>query len=603
MVSDLYGCIYGVGDKLECSFGAVMTKRKTTPVPAELKSIAAPTDLQSKSNDLPNKSVVSDTPRELPSETLPDILKQIDELPFEQLPDAEWRLCVLAARQIEFSVIGFDAHYTAVLRKKMPAHVRRWIAEFFKEYEVGKHRFLIKAARGTTKSTVFTILLSTYILAKFPTEGVLIVQEGDVAGSKTSLAISGIIKNNIGFKTAYPNIVPDEDVSWGAKGYEIKDTSIPYNQFRQKVLEERPKDPSFVGLGWGSAQIVGMHPTWLLLDDIHDKENTKSELEMESVKSTLKENILQTLNRPPGMKEANVVVSYTPWDKNDSYAFLESTGLYYQIISPIVVPTKEEDRRSFDYRGKRVRLLWEEVKDPLQYLADKESEFGPIGFATQMLLDLSAAEGKNLKAEWLHKYPVEKMDASWPIYFGVDYASTLDKIKDKERDYFTIAFARVIPGNGAVIFDGFRDRISRAEATDKLLAYVQMYHPKSVGVDTGGKGEEFYVDLLLAGVPVLEAPGPGNKNISKGQKFEDALAKKFFNSALWIADVETPFLKSFKGEWIAWDGTQRTHDDTLDAVYSAAYVMQGFLHQDKPTSNLRRKEKQPNPYDVLVHAY
>jgi hypothetical protein len=528
-------------------------------------------------------------------------IKSPKDLTKEQLQQAEWLIQIEIAAKFPFGKDGFEGHYEAVLRKKMPAHVREWVAEFFREYEGGKHRFLVKACRGATKSTVFTILMSTYVLAKFPTEGVLIIQEGDSAGIKTAKAVAGIIKDNQGFKLAYPTIVPDEDKAWGAEGYEIKDTSRPYEEFRQDVLKERPKDSSFIGVGWASSKVVGMHPAWLFLDDIHDPENTRSQIEMESVKSTLKSNILQTLNRPPGMKEANVVVSYTPWDKNDAYAFLESTGLYYQITSPITVPPRKKD--AFEYRGKQVSLLWRGIKDPIQYLHDKEVEFGPIGFATQCLLDLTAAEGKNLKIEWLHKYEVAKLDPSWPVYFGVDYASTIDKVKDKDRDFFTIAFFRIVPGMGAVIYDGFRDKVSRVEAKDRLISFADIHHPVLAGVDKLGKGEEFFVDLLTSGLPVSPVPRQGGKSLSKGEKFEDVLAKLFFNSQLWIGDIDTPFIKHFKDEWVAWDGTQRSHDDTLDAAYSGAYIIQGKLIVPKFNSRLKPVEKQPDPYAALAHAY
>ena len=528
-------------------------------------------------------------------------IKSPAELTDEQLEQAEWLIQIELASRLPFGLDGFESHYAVVLRKKMPAHVREWLVEFFREYDAGWRRFLVKACRGATKSTVFTILMSTYALAKNPTEGVLIVQEGDAAGVKTAKAVAGIIKDNQGFKLAYPHIVPDEDKAWGAEGYEIKDTSVPYEIFRQKVLEERPKDPSFIGLGWGSSKIVGMHPAWLFVDDIHDPENTRSELDMEAVKTTLKSNILQTLNRPPGMKEANVIVSYTPWDKSDAYAFLESTGLYYQITSPIIVPPREKD--AFEYKGKQVSLLWRGIKDPAKYLDDKEREFGPIGFATQCLLDLTAAEGKNLKIEWLHKYEVAKLDPSWPVYFGVDYASTIDKIRDKDRDFYTIAFFRIVPGMGAVMYDGFRDKVSRVEAKDKLISFAEIHKPILIGVDKLGKGEEFFVDLLTSGLPVSPVPRQGGKMLPKGEKFEDVLAKLFFNSQLWIGDIETPFLKVFKNEWVTWDGTQRSHDDTMDAAYSGAYIIQGKLIVPKMNSYMRPKEKQADPYAELAHAY
>jgi hypothetical protein len=135
------------------------------------------------------------------------------------------------------------------------------------------------------------------------------------------------------------------------------------------------------------------------------------------------------------------------------------------------------------------------------------------------------------------------------------------------------------------------------------LSCMDLYHPINIGVDRLGKGEEFYVDLMTSRVPVLPVPREGGKSLSKGEKFEDVLAKLFYNSQLWIGDVETPFLKSFKDEWVSWDGTQRTHDDTLDAAYSAAYIMQGNLIKPQPSSYIRKEVRNKDPYAELTHAY
>ena len=49
-----------------------------------------------------------------------------------------------------------------------------------------------------------------------------------------------------------------------------------------------------------------------------------------------------------------------------------------------------------------------------------------------------------------------------------------------------------------------------------------------------------------------------------------------------ISSAANPFIESFKNEWLSWDGTQRTHDDTLDAVYYALRVARGDLSYTRP---------------------
>src|SRR5512139_4033716 len=139
---------------------------------------------------------------------------------------------------------------------------------------------------------------------------------------------------------------------------------MPYEEWRQKCLDERPKDPSFAAFGWSSGSIVGMHPRWLFVDDILDEENTRSKREMEAVASTMKGNVLQTLNRPPGFnnvkntEEPVCIVSYTPWYKDDFYAYLESTGIYHKMETPLIKESDSEAKGAFEWRGKYWQCAW-----------------------------------------------------------------------------------------------------------------------------------------------------------------------------------------------------------------------------------------------------
>ena len=59
----------------------------------------------------------------------------------------------------------------------------------------------------------------------------------------------------------------------------------------------------------------------------------------------------------------------------------------------------------------------------------------------------------------------------------------------------------------------------------------------------------------------------------------------------WLSDVETPVLRAFEQEWVAWP--RGAHDDTLDAVYWMLYV--GSPHLIPP----RRTAKPRNPFAKL----
>ena len=105
------------------------------------------------------------------------------------------------------------------------------------------------------------------------------------------------------------------------------------------------------------------------------------------------------------------------------------------------------------------------------------------------MLDLEAVKGLNLKREWLHFYPSDEIDPSWPVFFGVDYASTADKLKAKNRDYFAMAIARGIPGGGIVVIDGIQRKISKAEALKLVIGHMGQYpNVHLIGVEKHRQG-------------------------------------------------------------------------------------------------------------------
>lgn len=482
-----------------------------------------------------------------------------------------------AAPRLPFSAEGYKAHYYGIFSHTLPPFAWDWIQEFFEKWNSGVRRFGFMAHRGATKSTIWTIGFASYILAKFPVDGILIVQKSDTAGGKTSQAIADIIENSAGWKQMYPNLVADKTKRWAFEGYEIVDTDYPYDEWRQKVLDVRPKDNSFVGYGWANGGIVGMHPKWMFVDDILDEENTRSKRELKSVFDTMKGNVLQTLNRPPGEDEPTAIFSYTPWYEDDFYAYIESTGLYHIMRTPLISPAAEGEKDAFEWRQKWWHCAWP-VKDPVKLVEDKLAEWGEMDFARMQLLDLTRAKGINLKREWLHEFPYEKINPTWPVYFGVDYASSSDKLKMGDNDYFTVSIGRGMPGGGIVLVDGFREKLSMGESEERLKALASLYPTlNTIGFEKLGKGYDAMWRLINSGLPIIPCPREGEGKRSKGDRFERAggLGPLFQFSQAWISDAETPFLKSFKDEWVSWPGGK--NDDTLDSTYWMCYVAQSFL--------------------------
>ena len=176
---------------------------------------------------------------------------------------------------------GFIAFYMYITRGRMPEHAKGWVYDIY-EKKAEDRGSLIFAFRGSWKTTTISQLFTAFRMGKEAWKANLILQVNDKAAQITTLAIADLILKNPRWLDIFPTVVPDKRKGWGAEGYWIRDTSISDSDWADLIVTS--KDPSLLGLGITSGSVIGKHPTGvLLLDDIHDQENTSSELERAKV--------------------------------------------------------------------------------------------------------------------------------------------------------------------------------------------------------------------------------------------------------------------------------------------------------------------------------
>ena len=519
------------------------------------------------------------------------------ELTLDQLNEARKKALITISG--EFSPEGYKAFFE--LLHKIPMHSKGelWVDRAFAAHVKGKG-FLDKAHRESAKTTIFSKFFLAFFIGHHPEMSSMVVRIIDDKANETTQAVANIIEHNPLWKLVFPDVVPDKAKGWGADGYEVKRNDISYEEWSEIKTELLP-DPSFVGYGYKSGGIIGSRINGVFIgDDVHDKYNTASSRKLEEVKEWYKETM-----SPVPMAGSWKIWNYTPWLDNDLYAWLEATGNYELFVTPLLVEVDEDDptgeiwphNSRIPISGQHYYRYWPEAW-PWERITEKYGDTGQIGFARMYMLDLEALKGINLKAEWLHKYPASDIDNSWPVFMGVDYASTKDKLKHKDRDYFVLTIARAIPGGGIVIIDGVRKHLSKGEAIQTVLAYMAMYPTlQQIGVETIGSGKEFYNDLLLANdiggrVPPLVPITHGGR--SKGDRFENWLAPRCQAARIWFSSVENEFLRSFYDEWLSWPNAQ--HDDTIDGVYMCAVSAEGYLPNPSKRTFGQKIIEYSNPY-------
>ena len=488
---------------------------------------------------------------------------------------------------------GFEIYYTLLHNQVMPPHARQWIDELYDALDRGKAAILYEAFRGSTKTTTFLTYL-TYFIGHHPERSNMLIQVADESARETMGRAAQIIEHNDIWKLCFPSVVPDKSVGWGAEGYNVMRTDLPYGDWQRRIADR--SGPTFVGYGRTARSIIGKHPDGILwLDDIDDENTTRSDRERRKTQDLLRGTIF-----PMRTPSTATIDTGTPWTYNDAIAYMKSTGEFHTVRTPIC-----------DEGGESV---WPAVF-PREEIERQRRLAGEIEFARMFLLDLEATKGINLKDEWLHKYPVEKVDLSWPVVFGIDPATTLDKLRDRSRDYFALSVGRLIPGGGCVLVGGVRMHLSQGEAIDKVESLALSYPSFVLAViETHGIGEQIFQLLLRqTAVNVIGATtaakifGSGSSPRGPG-RYEAQLAPLFRSSRIWISSEENEYLNHFRQEWLRYPLGE--HDDTLSATFFMAYaaILQGALAEpmkfdakigESDPWYASEKKVKPNPWALL----
>lgn len=471
---------------------------------------------------------------------------------------------------------SFAAFYELVFGVQPPKHVmEEWIRPLYEARKDGKG-VVIEAFRGSTKTTTLTIAFTAYRIGKEPHKANLLIQVGDDTASDNTAQIADIIEHNPGFRAVFPNVVPDRERGWGAGGYEVKLNDMPYEHWRD--MNASRKDPTLLGVSYKSRAIIGRHPDGVLIvDDIHDENNTSSERELATVRKILTGTIFPTIT-----DETWQIFVGTPWVEDDVLQYVASTGEFTHVMTPVLRDTEYTWPEKFN----------EEEVERQKNLA------GSIEFARMFMLDLTARLKQFFKYQ---KFPSINVKFNWPVVAGVDYAGVRENLYKKDtgkRNYFAIAYIAKLPGGGAVVIDGVLEKCSQAEAEGYVMRGQNMY-PNYLNaiVESDGKGEDF-IQVIMRN-PNMKVIPLGTKGKGKDTRF--MIMQPWLESGqVRISDAETPFLVELRKELDTYPLCK--YKDALDAIYWALMGVKDVLSVpvvDDELPSFLPKEKIGNPFAMV----
>lgn len=525
----------------------------------------------------------------------------------KELEAIEHQLLVQTAQDHD-DAEGFFAFYKLIFGNDCPPHQRTIIKHIYNAKAQDKGA-LIFAWRGSWKTTTVSIGFVAFRIGKDPHRANLVIQANDDSANKVTQAITDIIIKHPAWHEVFPNIVPSEDEGWGVDGgYFVKDNSMTDGEWKKKTAVR--KDPSLLGLGIRSRSLIGKHPDGvLLMDDIHDEENTKSDRENQNVISkvtgTILPFIVEDYSRPEGerMITWNIAVG-TPWRDDDAYHFLQDSGesLFLKVPALTECPMEDPLAVTIDDRETGLyghyRLTWPEQVTP-ELIKTWRRRAGKREFHRMYLLDLAGSKLTGIKYQ---TYPAEKINpAEWATSAGVDFASIRTRdAATKNRDYFAMGWIAKIPTGGAVIFGGKFGHYTSAQA-EQLIEQVQQTLPNFgyTVVEDDGKGEVF-VDILLR-KPNLRITPMLTKGRGKALRQEKEMSPWMEVGIIKISDADDPFLNLLRRSL---DDYPDGNDDVRDAAYWCCKSVPEVLHLPDDTDTLPmavrdRHQRKPNPFNAL----
>ena len=503
------------------------------------------------------------------------------------------RLAIMGEIARRFEPQGFAMFFYLVTGMTLPKHHMQSVSEIFDTFDNDEWiGIVIEMFRGSAKTTVENNAFGAWLVGMHPEKSGLIIQVNDEIAGNNSAKVAEYIANNDGWNLVFPHIVPDKEAGWGKQGYFVKMThdadgnELTYPQWQR--MRAGTKDPTFVGLGYNSSSIIGKRPYWLILDDINDEKNTRSERRLREVKDILKGTIF------PAANQAKIrVVIGTPWNEADALHYCIQTGLFKHIKIPVYTDGKPTWPEQFDEN--RIKI--------------ERSLAGEIEYFRMYELNLEKTKGLVLKREWLQPFfPNEDIKKEWPAIMFIDYTSTANPEKERS-DYFALAVGQIVPGNRKIVLsDGIYKRLTHLDAQRAAVAKILEYPTLLVvGVEAVFTGNEYgnvlmqNQELIDSGVfPELCRGGPWQRK--KGYRFENILADAFRRGTVVLSDAENEFLNAIQDEWVNWQGdslADQGHDDALDAAFGVwhlgnQWIAHGKAYKDyefTPTNPLYKTEK------------
>jgi len=302
------------------------------------------------------------------------------------------------------------------------------------------------------------------------------------------------------------------------------------------------KEPTFTVYGV-TAGMVGGHYDIIILDDITDQKNSRTEHRRRELVNWYNSTITPMLE-PNGQ----IISIGTRWHEADIHSYLQSLSNYSSRTYKAII---NEDNK---------RVLWPEQWS-YEELLKRKAGMGSIGFEMQYQNEIISTEDSPVKREWIENSvegyqeaikEIRKTGDNLQSYMGVDLAS-----KGEESDYFTITVIGINKGSIFVV-DGLRTKASLFRQFELIKSFDNKWTPAKIGIEQAAQ-QKMIVDQLTESTTLPIIPIKSsivNDRMSRVQR----LSVLFETGRIFV----NPNLTDWINELIYFP--RGSNDDTIDSL-------------------------------------
>lgn len=409
-----------------------------------------------------------------------------------------------------------------------PFH-RRWL-----EYQIQNPKTLVLAPRGFGKSSVCNVLYCLWQLIRNPNVRILIVSNTHSQAQSFLWEIRRQIESNEKFKEVFTDFRPGD--RWSDSELVLAN--------KTKIT----KESNITAVGAQGA-IVSKHVDLLILDDLVDQENSRTELQREKLEQWLAMTLLPTLE-----PEGKIHFLGTRYHSEDLYSRL-SKGTYKNFT--LIDQALKSDGTS----------LWPE-KFPAGLLENKKTELGTIAFDMQYQNDASASQGDIFRYDWVQYY--EQLPQHYRVWQGVDLAIS----QKQTADYFAMVTIAVDENFNIYLLDSYRDRLTFQQQVNVITAKSRQFNPVRVAVESNAYQAAMANTLRQhTDVPVFPMQTQTDK-VTRAQR----LSARFENRKIFFKRDQADLID----ELCRFPNAQ--HDDLFDALEFAVRLgCETYLKKTRPS--------------------